>query len=224
MKTSVLPWILILALFGCNDKSSVVNQPQEVGSLEVSWSVNGQTASEGCPTGGSVSIVSTQQPAGIGQVSTSTSCSAGMITIANLAVGQWTFQATLTDGVRNSVIGDLAVDIVENQTASIAGVDFTLAFGSVNFPWLVNGQAASIGCPAGGSVTVISIHQPAGAGQVSATTDCTDGLITLSNLVPGDWIFQATLTDGQKSDVQGGIAVTVIANTTADISAIDFTF
>jgi len=98
--------------------ATATTPPPVTGAVNFNWIVNGMAPASGCPAGGVVTFTSTVEPAGGTPVSASGACSTGLLFIPGLAAGNWTFDASLTDGV-TTVTVPINFDIVAGSTADV---------------------------------------------------------------------------------------------------------
>ena len=88
--------------------------------------------------------------------------------------------------------------------------------GAVRFAWTVGGQPAVTACPAGAQVT---IESTSGTTPVNKMASCDAGMLFVTDLKPGAYVFNATLTGGA---MKSGINATVTVGTVTTADPIDF--
>jgi hypothetical protein len=89
----------------------------------------------------------------------------------------------------------------------------------MHFAWTIGGQPAATACSSGGQVLVESTSGPT---VVNKMTTCDPGMLLVTDLMPGAYVFRATLSGGATPVVVDGIHGTVVVGQVATADAIDF--
>jgi hypothetical protein len=196
-------------------------QPQR-GTILAQWTVNGQPAATGCPSGSNVRLTLD------GAAPLAVACTTGQQSFPSLTVAAHTLAADLVDGA-GTVLNNFpqtSINVVAGATANVS-INFTPGggggmTGSAKFVWTVQGQPASTGCPANSTVKVESTAQP-GTAVSPNPFQCNQGMAQIDGLAAGSYTFKLSLLDGSNpARLLEGVNLTVNAGAVAEATGLDF--
>ncbi|TAK52496.1 MAG: hypothetical protein EPO24_15195 [Bacteroidetes bacterium] len=181
--------------------------PLIIGSVNISWTINGQPAGSGC-----LNAISVR--AALGALTPITEpCSSGELLLTAIPAGTYSLASDLLDA-GNTVLDNIIrnVTIVANQTTYV-NLNFTTGAiaGSATVHWTVNGGP---NCTPNGDIRIVAT----GPSPSEITTTCDAYSHQFTNLGPGTYSFEIFLTDAsypgqQSSALLENVSVVDNANT-----------
>lgn len=196
------------------------------GSLNITWTINGQPASTACGPANAVNVAISVDNA----APTNVPCANGTFALPNVTVGSHTVSANLLDGANASLnmFPPATVNVIAGTPTTLS-VNFTPGgggggmVGSVSLAWTVGGMPAATACPANSQVKVESTNAPAGAQPLNRDFGCSQGTAQIDNLPVGAYTLKLTLNGGATpAPVLDNVMATVNQGQTSMVSGLDF--
>ena len=194
------------------------------GSLNITWTLNGQPAATACGPANAVNVAITVDNAAPANVP----CAHGTFVLPTIALGPHTITANLLDqgNATLSTFPAATVNVVAG-TPTILTVGFTTGaaamVGTIVLPWTVGGQPPATACPANSQVKIESTSTPGGAAAINRDFACNQGTAQLDNLPIGAYTLKLTLNGGATpAPVLENVQATVNQGQTSMVNGLDF--